>query len=138
MVGLDRVKPRGAQLWKDRRYVLANADRMCQRRDPSGVADMLHGFAELRLVPRYVALGRFVQIIVERLLHAAYVAFLDQQLREMRATRHPPAARLHLLERNVHAQFPQAGDQPDIAIAARGLHASDPRSKIAQVISAYE
>ena len=87
---------------------------------------MPHGFCKLGLAPSDVAFGGFIQIIVEGLLHVAHVAFFDQQLGEVRASRHLAAMRLHLFERDIHAKLPEPRDQADIAVTARGLQIANP------------
>ena len=99
---------------------------------------MLHRFGELWLVPGDVAFGGFVQIIIEGLLHAPHVPFFDQQLREMRTSRHPPAARLYFVERNIQAEIPEPSHQPHIAVAARCLQIADPFSKNVEAVRVEE
>ena len=80
-----------------------------------------HAFGELRFAAVDVAFGGFVQIIVEGLAQIGDVALLHHDLGEVRAPGHAAAARFGLFQRDVEAQFLQAGDQAHVAVAPRRL-----------------
>ena len=105
---------------------------------PPADADPRHSLGELRLAAKYVALGGFVQIVVEGLTQVGDVALLDQDLGEVRASGHAAAARLGLCERDVEAELLKAGDQAHVAVSARRLLAGDPIAELVQIFVAEE
>ena len=106
-----------------------DAHRVRERGDAAGVADPLHAFGKLRLAAVYVALGRFVQVIVEGLLEGGYISLFEHDLSEVRPSRQTTAAGLHFFQGDVEAEFLQTSNQPLVAVAARSLHVQDPVTK---------
>ena len=78
-----------------------------------------------------IAFGGLIQVIVERLPEIGDIAFLHHDGGEVRASRHAAAACFGLLQRDIEAQFPQPGDQPDVAVATGGLLVQHPLAELA-------
>ncbi len=118
--------------------VALDAHGVGQGGDAAGGADPLPHLPRIAARAKDVALGGFVQIVVEGLAQVRDVAFLDHDLGEVRASGHAAAARFGLCERDVEAELLQAGDQAHVAVAARRLLAGDPVAELVQTLFAEE